>query len=544
MIAKLAPLVDEIRGAWRFRWAAVATTVIVALVGWVIVFSLPDRYEAQAQVLVDTRTALKPALEGLAVDQDVNVQLNYVRQALLADPELTALAQRVGVIPTTDIGPAREQELLEALRTRIDLTVQRTEDLAGGTPTTGGSTTYGITYQDVNRSRALSMVQVLLNTLVNETLGGSRQGSENAQQFLKQQIADYEKRLQAAENRLAAFRSQHLAVMPSEEGGYFTQLEHQTEIVEDLKTKLLVAQSRRNELRKELHGDAAVSAMDATPMVGPNGQVVAGDTGSQIQQVQAHLDQLLLKFTDKYPDVIAARQTLAALKKRRAEEIAALRRGDASAAAMSGASANPIYQSIQLALNKANVDIADLQTELTEHQSKEQQLQHLLDATPELQAQYAQLSRDYDINKQQYAALLASYDKARLGERAGNAGAVRFEVVQPPMVSFVPVWPARAKFLAVVLLLALGAGGGLAYALNQLRPVVGSPATLRQLTGIAVIAVVGPAFPTRAAHLARSEVRRVSIALACLLVCFVLAVVLSHIGVRIGGVTETPSVHA
>lgn len=541
MNAKLAPVFDELRGAWRFRWAALATAAVVALVGWLLVFSLPDRYEAQAQVLVDTRTALKPALQGLAVDQDINVQLNYVRQALLADPELTELATQVGALPA-GAGPAQKQALLEGLRQRIELTVERADDGVGGS-SAGGSTSYGVTYQDPDRARALRMVQVLMSTLVDETLGGSRQGSEHAQEFLRQQIADYEKRLQTAEDRLAAFRSQHLGVMPTEQGGYFAQLEHETETIEDLKTKLVVAQSRRNELRKELHGDAAVSAMDATPVYGPNGQLVGGDTAAQIQQVQAHLSQLLLKFTDKYPDVIAARQTLAELKKRQAQEIAALKRGDASAAAMSGASSNPIYQSIQLALNKANVDIADLQAELAEHQSKAQQLQHLLDATPELQAQYAQLSRDYDINKQQYTALLQSYDKARLGERAGNAGAVRFQVVQPPAVSFSPVWPSRGKFLLEVLIAALAAGGALAYGLNQLRPVVGSQAALRQLTGIPVVAVVGNAFPTRSARLVRSEVRWFSVALGCLLAGFILAVVLSHAGVRLGGVVQTPPVH-
>ncbi len=460
---------------------------------------------------------------------------------LLADPELSELAERVGVIPSTGIGPAKRQAMLSALKKSIDLTVGRPEDVG---PSNDGATTYGITYEDVNRARALALVRVLLSTLVNQTLGGSREGSQRAQQFLKQQIADYEKRLQTAEDRLAAFRSQHLGIMPTEQGGYFAQLEQETEKIEDLKTKLIVAQSRRGELRKELQGNAAVSAMNATQVIGPNGQVVPGDTASQIQQVQAHLDELLLKYTNKYPDVIAARETLAELKQRQAREIAQLRRGDASAAAMSGASANPIYQSIQLALNKTDVDIADLQTELAEHESKAKQLQHLLHATPELQAQYAQLSRDYDINKKQYAALLASYDKARLGERAGNAGAVRFELVQPPVVSFAPVWPARGKYLTVVLILALAAGGGLAYGLNQFRPVVGSPETLRQLTGIPVIAVVGSAFPTRASRLARSELRRFSIALASLLVCFVVAVVLSHLGVRLGGIAQTPSVHA
>jgi protein tyrosine kinase modulator len=544
MTPKLDPLLDELRGAWRFRWVALLLAVAVAIIGWLVVFAMPDRYEAQAEVLVDTRTALKPMLQGLATNQDVNVQLNYVRQALLADPQLTALAVQTGIMPASGLGPADEEVRLDALRKRIDLSVERTPDQGAESNPNSGSTTYGITYQDVDRARALKLVRMLMNSLINETLGGSQQGSEHAQAFLRAQIADYEKRLQAAEDRLAAFKSQHLGLLTTQSGGLFDQLQHETQAIEDVNTKLVVAQTQRQALERQLHGDAAISATDATTVMGPNGVMVGGDTLSQIEQVQARLNQLLLKYTDKYPDVIAARQQLAALKLRRAQEIAALRRGDANAAALSGASANPVYQSIQLALNNVDVSIAELHAELKEHQQKASQLSKLLNTTPELQAQYAQLSRDYDINRKQYAALLASYDKARLGEQAGNAGAVRFEMVQPPAVSYTPVWPQRTKFLAAVLILALGAGGALAYALNQLRPVIGSPTALRQLTGIPVVAVVGCAFPARTAVTARSEVRWFSLAIACLIVGFVIVVVLSHLGIRLSGMAGTPTVSA
>ncbi len=544
MSTKLDPLFDELRGAWRFRWVAVLVAVAVAIIGWLIIFALPDRYEAQAEVLVDTRTALKPVLQGLATDQDVNVQLNYVRQALLAGPQLSELATQVGLLPAGGLGPAQEQALLNALRKRIDLSVERTPDAGAESNPNSGSTTYGITYQDVDRARALKLVKMLMDALINETLGGSQQGSEHAQQFLKAQIADYEKRLQAAEDRLAAFKSQHLGLLTTQNGGLFDQLQHETQAIEDINTKMVVAETQRTALERQLHGDAAISATDATTTIGPNGMIVGGDTLSQIELVQAHLNQLLLKYTDKYPDVIAAKQQLAALQRRRAEEIAALRRGDANAAALSGASANPVYQSIQLELNKVDVSIAELRAELQQHEQKAKELSGLLNTTPELEAQYAQLSRDYDINKKQYAALLASYDKARLGEQAGNAGAVRFELVQPPSVSYAPVWPERTKLLAVVLILALGAGGALAYALNQLRPVVGSPTALRQLTGIPVVAVVGCAFPARTAADSRSQIRRFSFALVCLVLGFVVVVVLSHVGIRLSGIAGSPTVSA
>ena len=531
----LDPILEQARGVWRFRWLALAVAAVIALVGWLIVFSLPDRYEAQAKVLVDTRTALKPVLQGLATNQDVSVELNYVRQALLAGPQLSQIAERVGALPKSGIGPERRQALLDALRNRIELTVDNDEQ---------GGTTYGISYEDVNRARALRLVQVLTSTLINETLGGSKKGSEHAQQFLKAQIADYENRLQTAEDRLAAFKTEHFGLLPTEQGGYFDQLVAENRAIENLKTKLVVAESQRKELERELHGNVAISSADAMPVVGPNGVVLAGgNTLSQIEQVRTRLNRLLLKYTNQYPGVIAARKELAALKHRWAEEIAALKRGDASAAALSGASANPVYQSTELALDKVDVTVADLRTELVQHQRKAQELQRLLDKTPKLEAQYSQLSRDYAINKKQYAALLASYDKARLGEKAGNDGAVRFELVQPPAASYAPVWPHRGKFLTFVLMLAIGAGGALGYQLNRLRPVVDSPATLKRLTGIPVVAVVGSAFPTRTTAVSRREVRRFAFAFASLLAAFIAVVILSHMGVRLGGTHVTPAVH-
>jgi polysaccharide chain length determinant protein (PEP-CTERM system associated) len=489
---------------------------------------LPDRYGARAEVLVDTRTALKPALEGLAVEQDVSVQLNYVRASLLAGPQLRTIAQSVGILPPWLVDPGRQEEALSSLRSRIVLTVQNAADTVNS-----GGTTYGILYDDTNRARALQVVTILLNTLVNETLGGKREGAENAQQFLQSQVRDYEKRLRTAEDRLAGFKSSHLGQMPNEQGGYFAQLQKETDAVEEVRTKLLTAESRRTTLDSQLHGNAVVSAAAPLPSVGPNGVSSGVDTVSRIAETQARLDQLLLQFTEKHPDVIAARAALAELKARRATEIDSLRHGDANAVAASGASANPVYQSIQLALNQADVDIADLHTQLAQHESKERELRQLLNTAPQVEAEYAQLTRDYDVNKAQYTALLSSYEKARVGERADTAGSVRFEIVQPPTVGYRAISPRRALLLAGVLLAAFAFGGALAYQLDRLRPVVGSVRTLSQLTGVTTIALVGQAFPTRAKLAFRREIFNASIAMACLIMAFVVELSLSWAGMRL-----------
>jgi polysaccharide chain length determinant protein (PEP-CTERM system associated) len=524
-------LLDEITSTWRHRWLGLGVASGLALGGWAIVFMLPDRYGAQASVLVDTRTMLKPALEGVALQQDVGGQLTYVRESLLTDPRLLDIAKQVGLLPAgSEIDPIHVERVLAAVRKHIKLTMEHSDE----NRPESGSTTYGILYQDTNRLRALNVVTILQQTFIDETLGGKKRGSENAQQFLESQVKDYEKRLRAAEDRLADFKSRHFGLMPSEQGGYFAQLQRETEAVADARTKLLIAENRRSALEKQLHGDAVVSATSAIGVSGGTSGPVAIDTLSRIAQTRAHLDELLLKYTDNHPDVIETRKNLAELEARRAAEVESLRSGDPSAVASSGASANPVYQSIQLALNKADVDIADLRAQLGEHEDKARQLRQLLHTAPQIEAEYAQLNRDYDVNKTQYTALLSSYEKARLGERADSAGSVKFQVVQPPAVSSVPVFPKRSIFLAGVLLASLGAGVALANRMGRWRPMVGSSSALKALTGVPVLVAVGSAFPRRAKRVWRRELWTISAAAACLLLAFAVAVVLSHNGVRLG----------
>ncbi len=532
MLQLIDQVSDEVRSAWRFRWAAMGLAATVAVVGWAAVFALPDRYEANARVFVDTHTALKPVLQGLTVEQDVNAQLNFVRQSLLAGPQLQKIAEQSGVLTAAVVDPREQAKILEDLSRRIELTVRSASDRE--TERDAAGSIYDISYLDGNRARSLKVVSTLLNTLVEQTLGGKRVGSENAQKFLETQIKDYEQRLRAAEDKLAAFKKANIGLMPTEQGGYFAQLQAELDAARKTETALATASTRRAELERQIRGETVVAAAaSGGPVLGSAGLTSGSDTLSRIKETQARLDELLLRFTDKHPDVIAARQTLAELQTRRAAEIENLRRGDANALATSGASSNPVFQSIQLALNQADVEIAALRSELAQHHAKAAELRARLDTAPQIEAEFAQLNRDYDVNKAQYTALLANYQKAQLGEQADNAGSVRFDIVQPPLASFQPVWPKRPLLLAGVLAAALALGGGLAYLLHLLRPVVGSARNLSELTGLVVLGVVGAAFPDLQRAGARREVLTFAAIAGSLLVAFVAVLVLNRVGMRL-----------
>ena len=521
---------DILHSAWRFRWWALLTSAITALVCWAIVFALPDRFEANARVFVDTRTALKPVLQGLTVEQDVNAQINFVRQSLLAGAQLEKIAVSAGVLDATITDPAQKSRVLQGLAERVKLTVgsasERENEREAGA-------IYGISFQDEKRDRSLRVVEVLLNTLVEETLGGKRAGAESAQKFLEVQIREYERRLREAEDKLAEFKKHNIGLMPTEQGGYFAQLQTEIDAARKAESDLQILTSRRAELARQLRGEAVVSASGSTPVLGSTGISSGTDTMSRIKETQARLDELLQRFTDKHPDVIATRQNLEELQKRRAIEVDSLRRGDADAIAASGASSSPVYQSIQLALNQVDVDIASLRGALAQSRAKAADLRKRLDTAPQVEAEFAALNRDYDVNRTQYSALLASYEKARLGEQADNAGSVRFEIVQPPNAAFAPVFPKRSLFLAGAFVLALLVGGGLAYLLHLMRPVVGSARSLAEFTGLPVLGVVSSAFPGRLHANAKRDLLHFAAAAACLFAGFVVAIFLNWSGFRL-----------
>ena len=70
----IVKILNDIRGSWRFRWYALAISWALAIAGWIYVFFVPDVYEASARVYVDTQSALRPLLRGLAIEPDAETE--------------------------------------------------------------------------------------------------------------------------------------------------------------------------------------------------------------------------------------------------------------------------------------------------------------------------------------------------------------------------------------------------------------------------------------------------------------------------------------
>jgi polysaccharide chain length determinant protein (PEP-CTERM system associated) len=511
---------DELLGVWRFRWIALTIAWSISILGWLFVYSMPDVYEAWSRVYVNTRTPLRPLLTGVAAEQDVESQIVMVRQALLGKPNLERVALDARLIDASAT-PQKRQSTIVGLAQRIKIDQEALPGRDARTP----NTFYKISYQDNDREKAIEVVGLVLDAFVQDTFGTKREGAEAAEAFLVEQLKQYRERLSAAESALAEFKRSNIGMMPGAEGGYFDRLAHAERDVQRVEAALRVALSRKAELERQLSGETPFmpSTSPSAGIGGGAGQASA-DTASRIQETQARLDELLLRFTERHPDVIAAQQTLVELKARQAQEIEAIRRGGSGAGA--GAATNPVYQNIQLQLHEANVQIVALRGELRDFKGNVTTLRHALDTAPEVEAEYTRLTRDYEVTQTQYNALLQRLEQARVSEKAQQTGIVDFQVLDPPIASYSPIFPARPLFLVLVVFAACGIGAGVAWVLSKLWPVFLHGRTLAEATGLPVIGVVSLAWAERhRAALKREHLRYVAVAGLLIVVTVVVTVV-------------------
>lgn len=514
-------VLEHVRSAWRYRWWALATAWTIAVLGWLLVFSIPSSYQASSRVYIDATSRLGPLLQGLAVDQDIDAQLNLVRQALLSRPQLQKVAQKTDLdLRVRDNAKAREK-LIEDLRGDIRIDLDRAATDSGDANRRSADRLYTITYENSAPDKALAVVQTLLDTFMEDTLGGNRTGSESAQQFLRGQIADYEKRLAQAEAALADFKKKNVGLMPRESGDFFNRMQAEIDAMQRAQAELRVLQGQRAALQAQLRGSSPVLPGASGAVRGPGGDLIQNDIEGRLQEAEARLDDALLRYTDKHPEVIALRQTIEELKIRRDKELAALRRGEAGSGSMR-VNANPVYQSIQIKLNDIDVQAAAVRGQVADHERRIAEFRKLMNVAPDVEAELARLNRDYGVTKAQYDALVDRLEKARLSNQAEETGVVRFEVIDPPLVKADPVSPNRPLLVTLVFLGALAAGIGLALLLSQFQRTILSTRSLASLTGRPVIGAVTEIVeePVRQAEM--RSARRLALAGSALVALFAL----------------------
>ena len=465
-----AVLLNFLKAIGKYRWHAVAITWVVALIGWVVVLRLPNQYEASARVYVDTQSILKPLLSSMTSVPNLDQQVNFMRRTLISRPNVEHLMRMVDLdVKAKDT--KEHDKIVDDLMQQIKVSGTERDDI------------YTITYMSDNPKLGKDVVSSLLSIFMEGSLGGKKQDSEKAVQFIDDQIKTYEEKLAAAENSLKEFKIKNMGMLPRENGGDFGgQLMQATDQLTQAKLELAEAEQARNAIRHQINGDPV---KPGTKVIDP--ALIDPELEARIAATQKNLDNLRLQYTEQHPDVIANRRLLDQLLAQKADLGKHKKRS-----LDPGASYSPMLQQLNVALSQAEARVESMRARVVEYEGRVARLRNQSAVAPEIEAQLAQLNRDYQVNRENYQKLVERRESARLsGDLSSATDMLQFRVIDPPTVPNRPTGPNRVRLFSLVFVGALIAGLAVAFLMSQLRPTFLSQSALREVTDLPVLGSIG-----------------------------------------------------
>jgi polysaccharide chain length determinant protein (PEP-CTERM system associated) len=470
----LAQINAYLRGMWRYRWWGLTLAWLVAIGGIAFVYQMPDQYRSSARVFVDTQSVLRPLMRGLAVQPNVDQQVAVLSRTLITRPNVEKLITMAD-LDLTIRSPAEREALIARLQSGLRI---------GGGGGRDGANIFSLSFQDESPERAQRVVQALVSLFVESGLVSQRQGTDEARRFIEAQIVNYERQLVEAENRLKEFRLRNMELLGDGNRDFISQIGGLAQQLSQTELELKEAQNMRASLQRQIAGEEPV----LLPSPGRTSGAIP-DIDRRIEALQQNLDGMLLRYTDAHPDVVGTRRVIESLEEQKRQELEMLQ---AMAPEQFGAlDANPVFQQMRISLSNAEARVASLSARAEELQVRIAALRERSELLPQLEAEQAQLNRDYAVHKRNYDELVARRESAAMtAQLDAQGGAGDFRVIDPPSLPSSPSAPNRLLLVPLAGMAALGAGIALTFLLAQLRPTIIDARTLRNVTGLPILGSV------------------------------------------------------
>jgi polysaccharide chain length determinant protein (PEP-CTERM system associated) len=424
-----------LNGLLARRWTILITAWIICVLGWFVVAMIPNSYTSSARIYVDTQTLLRPLMKDLAVQPDIERQVDIMQRTLLTRPNIEQIVRRTDLDLTVST-PLELERLIEVLSNRITIKLE-------------GPNLFRIEYRNEFPKIAQRVVDTTLQIFVDMNLGDQQKDMETAQRFIDQKISEYETKLRNAELQVAEFRRRN-----SEQLGGAARLQRYLERVEQelqtLQSNLQSSTWQRDQLRVQL---------SRTPKFTENTTAAAGSPRANLEallgQQRAELARLQSQFTERHPDVLAQNNLVA--------------RTEADMKSAPGASvnrlqtANGTWDQLNTALRQAELVINSSETRIEQQKRLIDDLARRVSEKPEAEAELIHITRDHEVLLRQYERLIERRESARMAQRMGaEADNVEFRIIEPPVEPAEPSGPPRVLMMAGVLFVGFGIGGGIA----------------------------------------------------------------------------------
>ncbi len=472
MTSLVPSLLNEAR---RRRLALGVGFALIALIALAVGMAWPRKYVASTTILAQESTIITPLMEGAAAPTGNKNRANMARDVIFGHKVMTRILE-VGGWTATHPSPVEQDRIIEGIKSRTLVQIARDNLIT-------------ITYNDNNARRAYEVTRAFAQLFISESLASKQRESREAYEFINSQVEAYRKKLTDAEDKLKSYRDANADARPGSEADTAARISQLRTQIESSRMDLMERRSQEASLAAQLNGESEVNTV----------QTADGALRAQLGELQAQLSRLLLTYTDSYPDVVRIRHQMDDLKRQLSaaeQHQHAAQMAGTPTALENSVTFNPAYQQIktQLASTRASTAAAAARMSASESMLQSELQRSTRIANSENVT--AELTRDYNVNRDVYQDLLKRRENARVSMNLDAEQRGLNFLIQNPAV--MPLTPSGLRFMHFGLAgiaLSIAIPLGLLVALVWFDPRVRSTWQVEHAIGVPVLATI-PFYPT------------------------------------------------
>lgn len=427
-----------------FLFVLVATVVGVYL--W------PDSYESKAIIRI-TPQQIPENMIPSAINQALSDRVTAMQQVILSRNVLTTIIKNFGLYKREQSRMPME-DVVEDMRKKILITPV-------GVSTTSANTksipAFQVLYSYEDRILAQRVVQDLTTRFLDESIRNRTDATFQTAQFLQDEVNQAKKELDLTETKLADFRMQNNGKLPDQVEGNLRQMTALNSQVAFLDSQINRAQGDRLKFQSELTiMRERLLALKKEPehIVAP---APRSEKLYEVEREVAALENALSvnrqRFTETHPDVVATKDRLEIVKKRRDEIVK-----DEEAKRAAAPNVKPVntlqvreQREVEENIQRIQSSIAALDTQIEQH-GKEQRrnldmaraFQGRIESAPLGDRLFSELLREREMAKTKYLEMSSKLGKAQVAkEMEARKQGELLDILDPASLASRPTDPKR-----------------------------------------------------------------------------------------------------
>jgi polysaccharide chain length determinant protein (PEP-CTERM system associated) len=461
--------IDLIRRHKGWIFGPFLFTLVASVVG---VYLYPDSYTSQAVIKIVPQQVPQNMVQS-AINQQMSDRINSMAQTIMSRTVLTTIINSFGLYQR-ERSRMPIEDVIELMKKNISIT-----PVASSTGTADRIPAFAVSFAYENRLLAQRVVQDLVSRFIDENIRNRSNATFQTTQFIKDQLDDAKKELNAAEDKLAAFRMHNNGRLPDQVDSNMRQLAAAQSQAAYLSARI----SSANQEKLQMESNIRIMKDQLSNLTKDASQLQNSperksqrlvDAEHELANWENQLAVLRQHYKDSFPDVQNAIARVAGERKNleaaQAEESA--KKVDAppptGAAQQTVRETRDLEASIrrfQSAIEARDLDLQDSTRELKRVNDAAKAFQGRMETIPLGEKEYADLLRDRDLIKEKFIDLSGKLGKAEIAqEMEGRKQGETLELLDPASLPTSPTEPKRPVVILIGaglgLLLGIGIAGG------------------------------------------------------------------------------------